>query len=101
MLVFPELLVCFDCGNTEFALSENELHALIAGPLEGVYDEDAHRLACDRECTGDWLILHPENVLGFRTHFSVEGIYTDISISRGNDGPVTRKEPDEIASKGL
>lgn len=65
MLVFPELLVCFDCGNAEFALSETELHALIAGPLEGVDDADAHKPACDRKRTGGWLIQYPENVLGF------------------------------------
>jgi hypothetical protein len=84
--VFPELLVRFDCGNTEFALSETELYPLIARPFEGVFDADARRPACDREFIGEGLILHPENVLSFRTRFSVEGIYTDISSSRGNDG---------------
>jgi hypothetical protein len=81
--VFPELLVCFDCGNTELALSETKLHQLIAWPLEGEYDADTHGpVLRDREHFVDGLSQHPENVLGFRTHFSVEDIYTDISTSR-------------------
>ena len=82
-LCVPRTSVCFDCGNTEFALSETELHQLIARPLEGVYDADAHRPAFrDREHIGDGLSQHPKNFLGFRARFRVEGIYTDISTSR-------------------
>ena len=43
-------------ANTEVALSETELHHLIAGRLEGVYHSDACRLAFgDREHFGDGL----------------------------------------------
>jgi hypothetical protein len=28
VLVFPKLLVCLDCGSTQFKLSETELHLL-------------------------------------------------------------------------
>jgi hypothetical protein len=28
VLVFPELLICFDCGNVEFLLPEEELRRL-------------------------------------------------------------------------
>jgi hypothetical protein len=93
-------LVCFDCGNTEFALSETELHELIARPLEGVYGADAYRpVFHDREHFGDGLTQHPQNVVGFRTRFRVEGICTDISISRSNDGRPIRKEEYGIGSK--
>jgi len=76
------LLACFDCGNSEL-LSETELDQLLARPVEGVYDADARRPAFrDRERFGDGLNQHSENVLGFRTRFSVEDIYTGISTSR-------------------
>jgi hypothetical protein len=57
--------LCFCCGSAEFALSEIDLHPLIARPLESVYNPDAYSLACDQENFDDWVILHPENGIGF------------------------------------
>jgi hypothetical protein len=51
--------------------------------VEGVYDADTDRpVFRDREHFGDGPAQHPENVVGFRTRVSVEGICTDISTSR-------------------
>jgi predicted nucleic-acid-binding Zn-ribbon protein len=33
VLVFPKLLLCLDCGFTEFTLSESELHILDETPV--------------------------------------------------------------------
>jgi hypothetical protein len=35
VLVFPKLLVCFDCGVSQFTLSEGELGQLGKGPPAG------------------------------------------------------------------
>lgn len=81
--MFSDILVCFDCGKTEFGLSESELDQLIARPLEGVYDADARGPAFrDREQIGDGHSQHSENVLVFRMRFSIEGVYADISSSQ-------------------
>ena len=75
--------MCFDCGNTEFGLSETELDQLIARRLDGICDAEARSPAFrDRGHFGDGLSQHPQNVRGFRMRFSVEDIYTDISTPR-------------------
>ena len=74
------MLACFDNGNREFGLSETELHPPIARRLEGVFDADARKPAFrDWEHFGQGVSQHPENVLGFRPRFSVEGDYNDLS----------------------
>lgn len=73
--MFSELLVYFDCGNTEFGLSETELHQQIAGPSEGQYDADALNSAFgDPEHFGDGLSQPHENIVSVRTGLRVVGI---------------------------
>jgi hypothetical protein len=33
VLIFPKLLVCLDCGTTEFAIPETELAVLVSGTV--------------------------------------------------------------------
>ncbi len=85
--MFPELLVCLDGGNTEFALSETDLRQQTTPPWEYVYHAETYiPVFCDRGHFGDGATQHPENALGFRMRFSVEGIYADISTSCSNGG---------------
>ena len=42
--VFPKLLVCLDCGFSEFTVPERELNVLVTGsPTEGVVVSRAHK----------------------------------------------------------
>jgi hypothetical protein len=75
--------VCFDCGNTDFGLSETELGQLVARRSEGVYDADARRAAFrDRGRFGDGLNQHYENVLGFAIASTLKRVYTQIDTSQ-------------------
>jgi predicted nucleic-acid-binding Zn-ribbon protein len=35
VMVFPKLLLCMNCGFTEFTIAENEMHLLGRDPLRG------------------------------------------------------------------